>query len=145
MCLIKTLRRSSHAVIEKHTHREKWVMATYFSYSSRRQRVAELSSVRWGAGPRLQTQLHGSGSAAKATSCKRLVVFWRKLQMNRRLYAPSRAWRSFLFFRVHYTRAHQSPAEILVDKRYNASLGFLFSFQLLVQVYPNKSKPKITS
>lgn len=67
--------------------------------------------------------------------------------MNRKLYAPSRAWRSFLFFfffpsLVHYTRAHQSPAEILADKIYNASLSFLFFFffpfpffiPLLVQV-----------
>lgn len=64
----------------------KWVRATYFffSHSSRRQRVVELSSVRRGAGPDgkagpcRETQPLRTGSAAEATSCKRLVILGRK-------------------------------------------------------------------
>lgn len=64
---------------------EKWVRATYFfSHSSRRQRVAVLSSVRreaapdGEAGPCRETQPLRTGSAAEATSCKRLVILGRK-------------------------------------------------------------------
>lgn len=64
---------------------EKWVRATYFfSHSSRRQRVAVLSSVRRGAGPDgeagpcRETQPLRTGSAAEATSCKRLVILGEK-------------------------------------------------------------------
>lgn len=56
----------------------------FFSHSSRRQRVAVLSSVRRGAGPDgeagpcRETQPLRTGSAAEATSCKRLVILGRK-------------------------------------------------------------------
>lgn len=70
---------------EKKKKEEKWVRATYFfSHSSRRQRVAVLSSVRRGAGPDgeagpcRETQPLRTGSAAEAMSCKRLVIPGRK-------------------------------------------------------------------
>ena len=56
----------------------------FFSHSSRMQRVAVLSSVRRGegpdgeAGPCRETQPLRTGSAAEATSCKRLVILGRK-------------------------------------------------------------------
>lgn len=80
------LQSSSHDLREwikekKRKQEEKWVRATYFfPHSSRRQRVAVLSSVRRGAGPDgeagpcRETQPLRTGSAAEATSCKRLVI-----------------------------------------------------------------------
>lgn len=56
----------------------------FFSHSSQRQRVVVLSSVRRGAGPDgeagpcREMQPLRTGSAAEATSCKRLVILGRK-------------------------------------------------------------------
>lgn len=82
VCLHHPLQNSSHDLREggKKERKSGSGRPIFFSHSSQRQRVVVLSSVRRGArpdgeaGPRRETQPLRSGSAAEATSCKRLVI-----------------------------------------------------------------------